>query len=63
MEIVDAQWEVFMDNNKNRMKDRPKSNPELRKMKPKENADVGIIEGRKTEQQDSGREKRMEDKG
>ncbi len=36
-----------MDNNKNRMKDRPKSNPELRKMKPKENSDVGIINGKK----------------
>ncbi|HNW05091.1 MAG TPA: hypothetical protein PKI76_06875 [Oscillospiraceae bacterium] len=47
-----------MDNNKNRMKDRPKSNPELRKMKPKENADVGIIEGEKTGRQNNGREKR-----
>jgi hypothetical protein len=36
-----------MDNNKNRMKDRDKSNPELRKMKPKENADAGIINGHK----------------
>lgn len=36
-----------MDNNKNRRKDREKSNPELRKMKPKENADVGIIDGKK----------------
>jgi hypothetical protein len=36
-----------MDNNKNRMKDREKSNSELRKMKPKENADVGIIDGKK----------------
>ena len=36
-----------MDNNKNRIKDRGKSNPELRKMKPKENADVGIIDGQK----------------
>jgi hypothetical protein len=36
-----------MDNNKNRMKDREKSNPEKRKMKPRENADVGIIEGKK----------------
>lgn len=36
-----------MDNNKNRMKDRGKSNPELRKMKPKENADLGIIDGHK----------------
>ncbi|HQQ89716.1 MAG TPA: hypothetical protein PLU82_05805 [Oscillospiraceae bacterium] len=52
-----------MDNNKNRMKDRPKSDPELRKMKPKENADVGIIEGRKTDQYDRGRGKGMEDKG
>lgn len=36
-----------MDNNKNRMKDREKSNSELRKMKPKENDDVGIIDGKK----------------
>jgi len=34
-----------MDNNKNRMKDREKSNADLRKMKPKENADVGIVNG------------------
>ncbi len=34
-----------MDNNKNRLKDRPKSSPELRKMDPKNNADVGIING------------------
>ncbi len=34
-----------MDNNKNRIKDRGKSNPELRKMKPKENADYGILNG------------------
>lgn len=34
-----------MDNNKNRLKDREKSNSELRKMKPKENADVGIKNG------------------
>lgn len=34
-----------MDNNKNRMKDREKSNAELRKMEPKDNADVGIING------------------
>jgi hypothetical protein len=37
--------EIPMDNNKNRMKDRPKSNPELRKMSPKHNADVGIENG------------------
>ncbi len=36
-----------MDNNKNRMKDREKSNPELRKMKPKDNSDAGIINGEK----------------
>jgi hypothetical protein len=37
--------ESLMDNNKNRIKDREKSNPELRKMKPKENADLGIANG------------------
>ena len=52
-----------MDNNKNRMKDRPKSSPELRKMDPKGNADVGIIEGKKTGRHDGGREKGMGDKG
>ncbi|HKL78951.1 MAG TPA: hypothetical protein VJ888_00800 [Mobilitalea sp.] len=36
-----------MDNNKNRIKDRDKSNSELRKMRPKQNADVGIINGQK----------------
>ncbi len=36
-----------MKNNKNRIKDRPKSNPELRQMKPGEFADAGIIDGRK----------------
>ncbi len=36
-----------MDNNKNRSKDREKSNPELRKMKPRENADAGIADGEK----------------
>lgn len=34
-----------MDNNKNRMKDREKSNTELRKMDPKNNADVGVADG------------------
>lgn len=34
-----------MDNNKNRTRDRGKSNAELRKMKPKDNADVGIKDG------------------
>ena len=36
-----------MHNNKNRMKDRPKSNATLRKMDPTENADKGIIGGEK----------------
>ncbi len=36
-----------MDNNKNRIKDREKSNPELRKMYPKDGADIGIINGEK----------------
>lgn len=36
-----------MDNNKNRRKDREKSNPELRKMDPKHNSDLGIINGEK----------------
>jgi hypothetical protein len=31
-----------MDNNKNRLKDRPKSNADLRKMEPKDNSDLGI---------------------
>jgi hypothetical protein len=34
-----------MDNNKSRIRDHGKSNSELRKMKPKDNADVGIING------------------
>ena len=34
-----------MDNNKNRVKNREKSNPELREMQPKDNADVGIVNG------------------
>ena len=46
-----------MDNNKNRMKDREKSNPELRKMDPKANADAGIINGCKIELHDGRHEK------
>ena len=37
-----------MDNNKNRIRDHGKSNAELRKMKPKDNADVGIKDGQIT---------------
>lgn len=47
-----------MDNNKNRMKDRKKSNPEMRKMKPKENADKGLINGDKIGIHDGGHEKK-----
>ena len=46
-----------MDNNKNRMKDRTKSNPELRKMDPKNNADVGIVNGKKIGVHDGKHEK------
>lgn len=41
-----------MDKNKNRLKDRPKSNAELRKMKPKDNSDLGIIDTKKIGQND-----------
>jgi len=34
-----------MNNNKSRIRDREKSNAELRKMEPKDNADIGIING------------------
>lgn len=51
-----------MDNNKNRIKDRSKSNPELRQIKPKENSDVGIINGEKIGLHHSKHEKSMEDK-
>ena len=34
-----------MDNNKNRKKDREKSNPELRKMEPRDKADAGLADG------------------
>ena len=46
-----------MDNNKNRLKDRPKSSPELRKMHPKDNADVGIKNGHKCGVHESRHEK------
>jgi hypothetical protein len=46
-----------MKNNKNRMKDRDHSNADLRKMKPKDNADVGIEGGSKIGTHDGGHEK------
>ena len=36
-----------MNNNKNRLRARDVSNAELRKMEPKDNADVGIKNGKK----------------
>jgi hypothetical protein len=50
-----------MYNNKNRIKDRPKSNPELRKIKPKEFADAGISDGRIIGVHSSGHEKKRTD--
>ncbi len=46
-----------MNNNKNRIRDTEKSNAELRKMKPKDNADVGIINGQKVGVHESKHEK------
>ena len=42
-----SQKGIDMHNNKNRMKDRPKTNPELRKIDPHANSDKGIIDGNK----------------
>ena len=46
-----------MDNNKGRIKEREKSNPELRKMQPKDNAGAGIIDGNKIGVHDGKHEK------
>ncbi len=46
-----------MKNNKNRLRDRDASNADLRKMKPHENADVGIIHEQHTGTHDGGHEK------
>ena len=46
-----------MDNNKNRKRDRGKSNPELRKMEPRDHKDVGIADGNKLGVHDSKHEK------
>lgn len=51
-----------MDNNKNRVKDREKSNTELRKMKPKGNADVGMINGQVIGVHESKHEKKRSEK-
>ena len=46
-----------MNNNKNRIKDKEKSNAELRKMQPKDNADLGIVGGNKIGVHDGNHEK------
>ncbi len=46
-----------MNHNKNRERDREKSNPELRKMQPKDNEDIGIIDGKKVGVHESKHEK------
>jgi len=46
-----------MNNNKNRLKDRPKSDPELRKMEPRDYSDVGLADGQKIGVHESGHEK------
>ena len=51
-----------MDNNKNRMKDRPKSNPELRKMYSEHGADIGIENGQKVGARDCGTNKTKTEK-
>ncbi len=43
--VMERQY--VMNNNKNRKRDREKSNPELRKMEPRDHQDVGIIDGNK----------------
>ncbi|WP_313341108.1 hypothetical protein [Sedimentibacter sp.] len=50
-----------MKNNKNRMRYREKSNAELRKMEPKDNADIGIIDGKILGIHDGGHEKMRTD--
>jgi hypothetical protein len=46
-----------MNNNKNRERDREKSNPERRKMQPKSNSDIGIVDGKKVGVHESKHEK------
>lgn len=36
-----------MDNNKGRLKERPQSNSKMRKIDPRANSDLGIIDGEK----------------
>lgn len=49
-----------MNNNKNRMRDREKSNAELRKIDPIKNADVGMMNGHKLGLSSNQREKKQQ---
>ncbi|MGX4600948.1 hypothetical protein [Faecalimicrobium sp. JNUCC 81] len=51
-----------MDNNKNRLKDRPKSNSELRKMYSEHGSELGIEDGQKIGAKDSGSNKTKTEK-
>ncbi|WP_042275768.1 hypothetical protein [Faecalimicrobium dakarense] len=51
-----------MDNNKNRLKDRPKSNAELRKMYSEHGSEIGIENGQKIGAKDSGTNKTKTEK-
>lgn len=44
-----------MDNNKNRLKDKPKSNAELRKMYSEQGADIGIVDSEKLGSHSNGK--------
>ncbi|MGL5327649.1 MAG: hypothetical protein ACRDD7_00180 [Peptostreptococcaceae bacterium] len=46
-----------MNNNKNRMKDRPKSNSEMRKMYFEHGSEIGVAHGEKIGVSDSGTNK------
>lgn len=46
-----------MDKNKNRQQDRDKSNPQLRQMEPRDNADAGMVNGQVTGVHESKPEK------
>ena len=50
-----------MKNYKNRIREREKSNSELRKMEPKDNEDVGIVDGKILGIHDGGHEKMRTD--
>lgn len=51
-----------MDNNKNRLKDRPKSKSELRKMYSEHGSELGVEDGQKIGAKDSGSNKTKTEK-